>query len=1469
MYQITRAHIAQYGYVDSFFPRMTIDFCDKITGEAIDTVINGPNGTGKTSLLGALFSVFDPNLKRFLPAIANRSRHLSQYLDKSGVPALFAIENRTLGNVNRKIFITGQFLALRSDGGGEELQRLFFSFYDEGQSSLFGPGLTFDDLPGVRSREDQLPTFEAVQRWLKDAKQRVTSGNFFCDSSQDKWTAHLQAEGIDVKSYRTQLKFSEIEGGIDKAFLGFTSQSEFLKTMLSMTLSEDATQSTLDNVISNVARMKERPRQEAALAALTELAELFANFGGHATTYKASEATHGGNSLVLRQAISALLTFTEDQRGIVNAADEKLAAAIESVSGAKGAVQDLGSRTEALEASAHALAVLEVGEEVVQASTAQEGLALELLLLEAAKQQADLNATAAHITDIRSKIQKATAGLLAPEQAAMEAGVRYVAGITRDVGALRADISAVTSKIGACNDRKTALGSETTTLRQRLALQRDEASHLQSALTSLLKDQTALVIEGILIAHDETTAVAIARLDSTQREIDTRLAETLSRKTALEAALTLARSDLDKARSKAQSSLELSRQTSSFLTDLEKRTHHLRELPILARFGDSQSIDVLNSAFVADLNHRVDALTQGRARLSAQKEQLDADIQTVSSSELAQVNPDAQRVVAHLQACGVKSAKTQFTYLAHVLQDAQKARSLVSSDPGRFAGVHVDTLEDLNRTKAVSFATTGLFNPVIVSLGTLTATGEPDENRLVIAPTNAAGFNREAATEELARMQADSEALALKISEAGEELISLRLLRESQQQIVTLLNGRTIPEAVTAARDALRLAALTAAAEQEAKVSVSTLDKQISDIANLPMTLAVEQQRISTHRRRLLSFAAQADSTRNHRIRLTELAALTSNIDERLAHNATQVQSEDAERDNLLAWQGDVRARIEPLESRLTKHSPFYAVTEEVLLAVITEAISLEALEQVFTSAKRHLDTLAKDQVGELQADLRNEETRYDERTTIFGKLYKGLSAADIRARLIRNHDQEISRLELDAPRLKKQLEAALNKNGAVIHSATIHAKGREFPEIVALECPASAKLAFDAVAALTLELKAAKDRATDADILLADVKVWILQAKQTLDLLTQEAKRHKKMVALGLEGLPTPTAAQLAQRHEIINVVTEAAQSASDSEAALRTARDGRQTAYDLYSRALDKPSVGGHLPQALADGLRSNEIEAVADDAAAQLERFHTRIEVLRHSIGETQQYFDQVTHELVGVVEQVRTVLISAAHKKLPSSLPVFGGYPVLKMEPGINAVTEDVRHQRVEAYLQDLLVRPSMPATYADLATEAVLRVLNGASLRIRIIKASQHDTVGYDPVDKIPGSGGERALAAVLLWTVVSRVRKDYGDVKSGALGTLIIDNPFSTVNHEPLLRMMRETAKASRLQLIFTTGEGLASVAAVFDHPVFLVSASARHKVSGRKYVEVGADPQFLKLAQLAKQKAANPGADSPIDSAA
>lgn len=1429
MYFISRLHLSNYGFQDAWFDAFTLDFTDAQSSRPTDVILQAPNGTGKTSLLGALFSLFDPAVHHFLPHMANEARHFHQYFDTHGLPGLIALElyaDAGHGPVKR---VLGQIAVLRN-GDSRDVTRQFFSFHEkEGV-------LSFDDLPGVRDSAQKWTNYEQAQSWLRDATARYPE-DFYITDVQSNWAQHLGIQGVDVNLFRKMTEFSRIEGGIDKSFLNFKSQDAFLREFFGLTLSEERTAAVLATVDKATLDMRDKPKQERGLASLQKVEAAFGRFTVRAAERETHQQALTGAQHKLNSLTAALLEVFSMRSARFDTLKASLDEAREAREASRLAQAEAESMAEATQARVH----LWVEEEARGVrDTAQQHLTAvrrEQRAINASRYAVTARARKTELKRLEEEMAAASAGL-APFQASAEAaGTRYKAALHRDQENADAAVKRHQGERAAFQGELTQLATADKEAAQ-VCRQLDQSEGRLSALLSeVQRHAEQLTRDGVLASVDEEPGLATERLDEEAARLEGAAeyasAELDAHQRQIEAlaeASALAHAHFVQRQAERKPLLEQ-------LNRVTQRISTLRALPALSRFGNPAELDLFSAALLQETQNteKLHRIQQVSALDSVS--QMQKDIQFIEHTGLAAPSADTLRVVEYLTESGIRSAKPHLAYLASVEPDVTRARALYAADPARYAGVAIIDATELSAAKQLSFEHLELSAPVVVSRATNVAAQAYPEETLVLPATNAAAYNKGAAAlqrDALEHKMATEQAGAQR---HGEMLAELEVLSAGLRELPLLFSHESFEQlqhACAAAEAALEEAECAhqnaASALYQAKGALR--GKQVARDQALKH-LEVQYARM----KRLAQFAQDQARVQSAKTELIEVREKRVALDEATGKRQAQraeVEARDGQLDteirnnwSLIAdcqrWTGEIRY--------------FGLLSPDIRAEVRASGVSAKDARFEYERAAQLFDTTQSERVGVLKATLAGVQAQFAQATAEYDEAVVGLSNSEVTPFIGLDYKTERARIDAALDVAEKAAQDAEQGLTRAQTTRELHQRGRAYPlraNTESFETMASLQVALE-----RFEVEALEERER-GDTLDATIGSH-LRESAVLEKELAELRRHKKRLSTTDAEWPVADPALVALGMDLIDNI-EAAEAERKAQDKAFTAADRKALeSYQQFTATLSDPELNQHLSAALVQALLTNEFDAACQSADELAFTLSERRKTLEIEIARVQGDFDSTIDELELLANEAMGVLKTAVSKKVPSSVPAYADKPMLKMGYDPTTTAPDVRRANLAYYLNRLIESRALPRSGGDLAAEAVMAAAGPAvsHLNIRILKASQHMSVDYCPVHAIPSSGGEKAVAAVMLWAIVARIKRDNALGKmNGTVGPLIVDNLFAQVTFEPLLRLLRTMSNALGLQCLFTNLYEDRNIAAAFDRVLYLRTSKVR-RTSGRKYVEL------------------------------
>jgi len=112
MLKISRAYLDACGYVDGVFEELLIKPTD-LDAAPLHHLIHAPNGVGKTTILALLFSIFEPDRRKFLRTEINRQHECRYRPPVRSLPKCYSLRRHDalslspeVGHMRRREFIT-------------------------------------------------------------------------------------------------------------------------------------------------------------------------------------------------------------------------------------------------------------------------------------------------------------------------------------------------------------------------------------------------------------------------------------------------------------------------------------------------------------------------------------------------------------------------------------------------------------------------------------------------------------------------------------------------------------------------------------------------------------------------------------------------------------------------------------------------------------------------------------------------------------------------------------------------------------------------------------------------------------------------------------------------------------------------------------------------------------------------------------------------------------------------------------------------------------------------------------------------------------------------------------------------------------------------------------------------------------------------------------------------------------------
>jgi hypothetical protein len=1398
--KIGRVYFDACGYHDGVLEEIVLNALDE-AGNASPHLLHAPNGVGKTTILSLLFSVFEPNRRKFLRTEMNHQHHLEHYFlpGRLGVVAIELIRDLPRRGVTR--YVIGQLFWMTSASQGEEGepgQRRLFAFESQDE-------LTFDTLPFRRLGGGAvLKTLEDVARWVRQLRLSHPA-TFYSTSKHVEWAKYLTAEiGIDLRLIAVQRKFCAAEGGISSAFLNFKNEQEFLEKIFYFMIPEETSESVIASIGAGLAKIRDLPKRRDQFKALKQLREAFQPFVTEAESLDAAEATlrtdHrslGGIYVRLRRELATLEIERNDVRAELDAtmsavaqqyqrdrqleaealflentsAEKRVAEAKVALEHAHGAARGAGKRTRAARAA-----------DVERRFNSAKQLRDEL--------QAELDRIEQDLKPDRARLARAGGVIHALlEHCALEAQFDAQAETAR---ANAADAEAERKS----DEEKEALGDKLNMA--------SEISRLEHQVQQHAKERAELLVQGVLRETD-TPAVAIQRFSqelTQQRDLD---AEAELRDETLQQQAVDIEGTRQRAEQQAQSSAEDRDRLDARVVEGEKLELTILACTYLPAILAGEARDV----YRADLPDRVhgayQACEESFRRESTEREQLADELRFLESSGVSSVPQDVRELARTLADAGFADALPAEHYLAEFVTDTERSLGLIRSDPARFTGVFVAKPDAQIFSAMARDGRLRLKGPVMVSAPTLDVTPSSQTSSFVFGPLSASRFNKLAAEQERAQLVDLLEKRDNRLCELSAELNELTALETDVRRAQREFGARR-PSELADDRDAAerrRQEAVQTAASATTSLGQIKDDRlQLKLLRNTYMGVIA---RATSCRQTLEGFAERYASIEEVTDRLKALRDLFACHEARAAaaREAARVARERSKAHASSAAALDAKA------SNWRSQKQHYPETDG---QPASPTGTLKDLIVVYRTAEAALHSKREAQSAGVSLRLSDIKTTVLELSSELTTAQKDLSDGDIAAfrdvvdldRAIAEATQRETACLGEIPRADSALETASGRTGPIAKKLK-DASERSVPAIVLREFLQASPDECDAARAVREQAR----ESCRAQLRILSEKDSELRAKEST--LSSGVSALSGSLERAQDHLPESYRNELPDLSLSINELPSALSNLVDrlknSNAAIAIARSKAENAF-----ARVRQIVGAELFRQLEPRVAEHLVRYDSATASAErvvlMTRIDERIAIVTSEVENQQRDQSTCLQQLSQHVAHADDLLRRAVRcSKIPEDAFSYAGQRMLTMTRALRDVPPDAAMNQLSIWLDEQAANGRVPADGAKLAAELLNRVHSGRSLEIKILKPKRDAIRPYMPVESIGVSGGEGVTVAMMLYTVIQKMAVDErADTSgSGSGGFLLLDNPYGASNLLEHVTLQMSLAKTLGIQLFVAT----------------------------------------------------------------
>lgn len=1441
MLKISRAYLDACGYVDGVFEELLIKPTDA-TGSALHHIIHAPNGVGKTTILALLFSIFEPDRRKFLRTEINRQHKIEHYFmpGRLGVVALELIKPGVNDKPVRHVIGQVFWLTPAKGDDGEPGHRRFFAFQVDADTAL--DTLPFRGLSG----EPRLRSLDDFTRWAREMRSKPT---FFATDSLTAWRKHLTSElGVELKVVEVQRRFCAAEGGIGAAFLDFKSEQQFLEKIFSFMIPEDAADSVVQALETGMAKIRGLPQRKDQLKVLTQLADNFTAFFSAAAALETAEAERSEDFKRLGRLFAR---FKVDQMKLEAERD---------IVGAEMTIKDQG---------------------LADARARERTLHGEVLFLEKA-------AADRRFSDAKAAVERANASLaassrrlqsarasdidrnLSSAQGQRQAFETELDRIDRDLAPDRALLARAGANLHSLLDQ---LATEAERDADIYEQQAQEANQLAESYDEADREATGRAQD--LKAEVERLAARVAEHDRERKELE-RLGSVFASESPA-AALMRIDSEL-KVQGDAAADIELqdeqrekeSRDLEGFrtaaLADSRRCAEEAARLLKLGEAGRTLEQAVLGSeAFAAILAgeskdpYRIDLQERARAarsvseeirrKLATEREAIAGELSFLDAEGVSSVPADVAVVARALKEAGIGDAQPAEHYLAQFKPDADEALTLLRNDPARFGGVFVARLDRKRLSTIAQSSRLKLKGPVVVSEATLQATETPlTETGIVFGPFSAARVNRQAAAEEKTRLadalsakEAELAACVAQIETIATLIDHLRELhknyrddrpddmlrrcgvfrsdkeRADQQVKDAIARQKTITQERAQFRSRLHMFFDAISRLKVAKQTVDQFSRRYADIADMsariPLAAAEQQQQQGVALKARAAAAKARAAATDHR---SNTVALRANANARRSDKAHYPETDGAAADRTGTLE-DLRSQYKTAEHALASKRDAQQATVTLQLTAVKDRIF--KLDQEYTEASRGLTHADKEPFATV-ADL--------------ARAIKEAEQSEQACRVaVAQADAAVTSAQSALGPISGKIERAEKKSG--LRPIPLP----EFAQAPAELCASEAARREQQAEALEIEIRTMEREHGSLRVRHNDIKDR-LNGVQSL---AKRANGH--LPETSRDELP-----DLSLEHdELEPALDKVIDRIGEARATISRLDKEAEGCFEQVRQLIETESFRRLEPQ-VADHLRRYSHRSAGAERETLQARVTERIGIVRSEIENQMRDQNACLEQLRLHVIHADDLLLRAARcSKIPDHIVFYGGERILKIKRRLRDVPVEIVRNQLSIWLDEQVMTGRVPSDGAVLAAELLNRVHAGRALEIEILKPKRDAIQPYMRVDRMGLSGGEGVTVAMMLYTVIQKLAMDErADGKNAASGGfLMLDNTYGMSNMMEHIVLQKTMADLLDIQLFVTTCSEDKHVLNLFPTITRLVQGE-RVLVDGQpKYIRVRFGDYLLK----------------------
>lgn len=1440
--------LSNVGYRSAYYSGVMLNFCNEETNQPENSIIWLANQGGKTTLISLLFTNIEPAKRRFVQHLQKPDHHFEDYFYSS--PGVVALELKVAGadlTGESASLIIGQCVVVPASGGGT--QRVYFGFSSNDKLGL-------ENLPfsGADS-STKMASMADFRHWLDQANQK--NSTVYSIENQGEWKKWLDSQGVEHDLLAKQIDFCRSEGGISD-FASFKDEKTFLEQFLMLALDEPKAQQAHTILRQAHEQYKSMPKLETKLVIYSELLKGFQEIEIPAAKYQSitKEVVEHDQQLLIQ------LQIIQSRQQWLNLEEEKLQENTKKLTVKRELNQtNLLTAHHNFKRTKLSLLVRKSTDasETLKHEQKESGLSEDYLgLLIGVAAWGALQKVRIEHDDLTRTINEANEDIAPKEKELRNLGselaLNYSALIeqqSRSVSENNAHITKLEKEIEENEALKV-------TSQKELDRQRSTRDKATQWLESYDQQYRILSEKGCLqnIGGEQLDVIQAEAYWQQQYNQQVEYAEnnqkeqTRKRTNQGEKYTIISSQKADIAKAEVQ--LE---QLKKDLNEALKEKDELTSSPILCKLINMGSANPNDLSLLEKLEQKTTSLQRAFREKEQRVNELTIQKDRLKRDQLAKPDENAERALEWLDEQGI-SALYYPRYISQQNLTIDEARELVESDPARFYGLQVNNLSKLQSSLgAINREKLNLTQPIVISEGCNQV--EHTQDHLVLPSRNDAAYNEEAAKSLLITLTSELENLTEALAATGKEKEEHESMKDQLKSYQKRYGKQWLDSQERLVFDK----------EKELNEAKQTLEGINEDLVALELelealskefkTISADQNTAQSYYNTLNDFVNgyERDKIRKADEEKSALEAIQQ-LDEKLVdiqktYNALKAQSEETMR-----TLSKLRKTIEKANSSLGEIS----FKHEDSLVSEPDIKSIPNFKAKYDASEANYKILLSEKgLEELKGKLSSLTTNLSEKQESFRKS-KGIHAEEKvskEADRINAEALDLSALISDQRAKVTAHDRNIGKYQSLVDGAekNLQAYQEKSPNLAALDEKLSLLELERSLKELEFTIgsgeQAEKEFNIEHQTLKESLNGYVTESdgiNMSMKLVPQEAIDKSIQSS---DDLSSADQVQYKAVFEIISGLLSTKKKLAVDQEKIKS------EVYHHFKRSIlpiaENPEKAALLG-ALATDIKLCSDQQLIDRSESHSLTMKDGLDTVESQININKDKLEFVNSSFSRLLDDADDAIYNAFKVRIPEDMMHYSGKAILKSKLSSKnrlriTLSESQRKSIFHEHIKSTVYSQSIDEDGYKLATNFLLKsyeiVLGAATTRtksdllnIQIIKP--HDVeVGYIPVNKMIGSGGEGLTAGLLLYLVIANIRGESvgkGQVgKSG--GFLLLDNPFSKANKVDLIRPQTQLAKKLNIQLIFATGIEDLNAIGEFEH-IIRLRKDRMDANSKRQYIE-------------------------------